>query len=313
MTKVLVTGANGFLGKKVCKLLISKGYEVIGTYRSSHPQNDEFKLIHWIKIQDLQPKEVWIEALKNCDIVIHTAGRVHQMNSNKNSDNLFFNDNTNGTDALICEILQNNSSIKQFIFISTLLVYGRYQTMPLNKNKECNPDTIYGKSKLAAENIIQKRFKNSSISWTILRPAVMYNESDSENTGNIASIVNYIKKGIPLPIKNLKNKRSFLSVNRMAEFIHFSILNENAKNKIFNVSDPEPISTEQFVLFFGKLINKKPKLVWVPFFMQYILAILGDIIQLFRIRVPWNTAVLTKISSNFWTESDSFQKISKGE
>ncbi|APJ04598.1 NAD-dependent epimerase/dehydratase family protein [Silvanigrella aquatica] len=308
MTKILVTGATGFLGKKLCKFLIKEGFNVIGTYRLYHPQDEEFNLMQWIQIKDLQPKEVWTEALNNCDVIIHAAGRVHQMELNETSNNLFIKDNIQGTEALISEILQGKNNIKQFIFISSLLVYGKFQRMPLNRNDECLPDTEYGKSKLEAEKMIQKSFHNTSINWTILRPSVMYNDSDGENTGNIASIINYLKKGTPLPVKNLKNKRSFLSINRMIDFISHSILNENVKNKILNIADPEPISTEKLVLYFGNLINKKPRLVWIPFFMQYILAIMGDIIQMFGIRVPWNTNVLTKISSDFWIESDSIPK-----
>ncbi len=295
MTKVLVTGATGFLGKALCLSLIDKGYEVFGTYRSSYPTEFEYQKVKWIKIPDLSPTEVWDIPLENCELVIHAAARVQQMQTTEKE---FHTDNVLGTKCLVDAILRNKG-IKQFIFISTIGVYGKPEKMPININQKCIPNTNYAKSKLDAEKLIKNLFQNTSTTWTIFRPTFIYG---NDHKGNFAILEKFILKGIPLPVKWLKNKRSFLSIQNMCQYVISSLLNNNAQNRTYCVADPEPISTENLVLKIGKSLNVKPKIIWVPFFVQYILALICETIKIFGIALPWSRDTLTKISGNFWVD-----------
>lgn len=301
MELIFVTGASGFLGKALCLSLLQSGYQVRGTYRSQRPTEPELQPVEWVAIDHLLPSPVWDPLLVNCQVVIHAAACVHQMRVQKSTARLFFEDNILGTQALVNAVIRAGT-IKQFIFISSLLVYGREQLMPLNKNSFCEPDTLYGESKLTAENLMRRTLSQSQTAWTILRPAVMYNSL--ANTGNVASLLHWINKKIPLPCKGVKNKRSFLSIENMCYFVKQILGNRACYGEIYAVADRHPVSTETFIRSLAKAHNKSARLIVVPLFLQYTLALVGQLLQKFGFKSPWNLDVFSKVTGNFWVDMD---------
>jgi nucleoside-diphosphate-sugar epimerase len=114
----------------------------------------------------------------------------------------------------------------------------------LTETSPCHPDTPYGRSKLAAEQALIDLTQDSPMTWTILRPTLVYVPG---NPGNMERLLNLIQRRLPLPLGAINNRRSFVYVGNLVDAILQSIEPPNTINQTFLVSDGEDLSTPQLI------------------------------------------------------------------
>lgn len=232
--KLLVTGSSGYLGSSFIK-----------QYQDKY-QFDTFSLLAQ-KIEDIN--------FNGVDVVLHCAALVHQ--KVESSYKKYHEINVEYPVKLAKLAKQNN--VKQFVFISTIAVYGE-ELETLDENTTNKPITSYGKSKLEAEKQLLE-LNDDTFIVSIIRPPMVYGK---DAPGNIESLVKLVKKVPIIPLGRINNKRSFVFVGNLCYLVDTVI--EQEKSGVFLASDDEPISTTRLIELIAKEINKKVYLIKIPFF-----------------------------------------------
>ncbi|MDK2091370.1 NAD-dependent epimerase/dehydratase family protein [Aliarcobacter butzleri] len=234
MKKLLITGSNGYLGSSF-----------INQYKDKY-DFEIFSLLNQ-KLEDIN--------FDGTDVVLHCAALVHQ--KVEHSYEKYYEVNVEYPVKLAK--LAKENGVKQFVFISTIAVYGE-EKEELNENTICNPATFYGKSKLEAEKELLK-LNDDSFTVSIIRPPMIYGKSAP---GNIDSLVKLVKKLAIIPLAKIENKRSFISIQNLCHLVDEIITQE--KQGIFLASDDKSLSTSKLIELIAKNLDKKIYLIKIPFF-----------------------------------------------
>ncbi|WP_044418064.1 NAD-dependent epimerase/dehydratase family protein [Halarcobacter anaerophilus] len=234
MNKLLITGSNGYLGSSF-----------LNQYKSKYLFK-RFSLLNQ-KIEDIK--------FDNINAILHCAALVHQ--KVEHSYEKYYEINVIYP-VKLAKIAKQNG-VKQFIFISTIAVYGEKKEK-LDENTTCNSVTPYGKSKLEAEKQLLE-LNDDNFLVSIIRPPMIYGNNAP---GNIDSLVKLVKKIPIIPLANIENKRSFISIHNLCYIINEVILQK--KSGIFLASDDEPLSTSKLIDLIAKNLDKKIYLIKIPFF-----------------------------------------------
>ena len=234
MSKILITGANGYLGSSF-----------VNQYKNKY-KFEKFSLLSQ-KLEDINFDSV--------DIVLHYAALVHQ--KVEYSYEKYHEINVEYPVKLAK--LAKQSGVKQFVFISTIAVYGE-EKEKLDEKTVYNPITPYGKSKLEAEKELLK-LNDDSFIVSIIRPPMVYGKNAP---GNIDSLIKLVKKVPIIPLGKILNKRSFISIQNLCHMIDEIITQQ--KVGIFLASDDELLSTTRLIELIAKNLNKKIYLIKIPLF-----------------------------------------------
>ncbi|MDR3112793.1 MAG: NAD-dependent epimerase/dehydratase family protein [Endomicrobium sp.] len=175
MLRVIVTGANGFVGSHIVEGLLSAKYQVSAVVRSSSnlERISHFPLFY--EYGNLTDLTFLYSCMKDADIVIHCAGAVRAFNKEE-----YFKSNVENTENICKAVLKSGKNIKKFIFISSQAAMGPSKTSePRKLDQKEEPVSDYGLSKLAAEESV-KRNLSGKIPYTILRPSSVYGPGDKD-------------------------------------------------------------------------------------------------------------------------------------
>lgn len=251
---VLVTGASGFIGLHLARALARSGWAVRRAVRTASGSDDE------VVIESIGPTTGWHQALAGVDAVIHLAARVHHQYE-EHAVELYRNVNIEGTLQLASSAA--GLGVREFIFVSTVLVHGRSNNgrAPFGESDVLTPRGLYGMSKAAAEAGLKTLAQASNMNVTVVRPPLVYG---SGAKGNFALLEKAVRLGIPLPFAGVNNRRAFLAVENLTSFIMHRLSGSNAKFDIFLVADQEQVSTPEFIRRLAKAADASPRLFWMP-------------------------------------------------
>lgn len=282
-TQVIATGITGFVGSYL-KESFKDIYEVLGISRNA---KEDSKVISY--------EHLTLEILNKSKAFIHLAGKAHDL-KNVSKPEAYFKANSELTKQVFDLFLK--STCETFIYISSVKAVADVVQDVLYEDVEPNPKTIYGKSKLAAEEYLLTNLDLNKKIY-ILRPCMIHGPG---NKGNLNLLYSFISKGIPYPMGNYRNSRSFLSVENLA-FTIKHLIEDSCPSGIYNVSDDTPLSTVDLVKIIAENMNKKAKIWAIPKFMMNYLAKLGDIFSL-----PLNTERLKKLTENYIVSNHKLKK-----
>lgn len=262
MKNILLTGANGFIGK----YFISQ-YGKIYKISTFSFLKDDFKSLHINKI----------------DVIVHLSALVHQP---KACEEAFEQVNVRNTIDLA--VKAKASGVRHFVFMSTIAVYGK-EHCSLNENLTCKPVGFYGTSKLKAEMALQE-LQDTHFTVSIIRPPMVYGYNAP---GNIKSLISLIQKIPILPLAGIKNKRSFVYVGNLCAMIEKII--ETKKSGIFLASDDTSLSTTRLIELIASGMNKKIYLVKLPFFAELLKWVKPSIYRRLYERLEVDNALTKKL------------------
>ncbi len=266
---ILVSGATGFVGKALILNLQSQERPVKALVRvkvAGLPSALEQVLdIDFSSFFSDITIHKLTKALDQVDVVIHTAARVHVMQDDVSDPLLEFRKvNRDGTLALAK--MAAKSGVKRFIFISSIKVNGESTGLSTSFTEKDDfiPTDPYGLSKYEAEQGLLALAKETGMEVVIIRPPLVYGPGVK---ANFASMINWMKKGIPLPFGAIHNKRSLVALDNLVDFIVLCADREKspkAANQVFLISDGEDVSTTQLLHKVAKALGKKAWLIPVP-------------------------------------------------
>lgn len=256
---VLLTGANGFVGKQLMTGLVkNNNYSLRAAVRNSKRESGT---INFVSIEDINAHTDWSAALKGCDVVIHTAARVHIMKEfEKKPLEAFRQVNVLGTLNLARQAAA--AGVRRFIFISSIKVNGETTAnRPFHASDTPKPEDPYAISKYEAEQGLLKLSIGTGMEIVIIRPPLIYGPGVK---GNFRLLMNCIKKRLPLPLGAIDNKRSFVSVFNLVDLVITCIDHPEAANQVFLVSDGEDISITTLLTRLGASLGLSPLLIPLP-------------------------------------------------
>lgn len=236
MNRVLVTGASGFIGSSLTRHLRSLGYYVVGLTRNIDTAQLENKtgVDEWVQCDLCDLNNNLHGVLGNIDYVVHLAGNAHQTTRMPYSE--YFRINTITTEKLALEA--SRTSVKKFIYISTIKVNGELTNMGANgafsEGSGVEPNDSYSLSKYEAEKMLRDICDASLMKYVILRPPLVYGPGVK---ANFLSLMNVVRYGVPLPMASVKNMRSLIYVDNMIDIIERCLRSDNANNQLYLLKD----------------------------------------------------------------------------
>jgi nucleoside-diphosphate-sugar epimerase len=240
--RILITGANGFVGRSLCVLAVAQGMEVIGATRTACSLPEGVKNV---VVGNIDDNTDWQNALKDCNIVIHLAARVHVMRE-KTIDPLteFRRINTAGTEQLARSASVH--SVKRLVYVSTIGVNGLYtnsDTKFTEYDIPC-PHNAYATSKWEAELVLHKIQQETGLEIVVVRPPLVYG---ADAPGNFAQLIKVIMRGVPLPLGLVRNSRDFIYVGNLIDALLVCATHAAAVGETYLLSDGESISTPDLI------------------------------------------------------------------
>ena len=270
MSKILVTGATGFVGKRLVPALISAGHEV----RCAVSKKVDWLNAEQVVVNKLEDDPDWSDALVDVDVVIHLAARVHVMNETSASAmDDYCKINSIATRNLANQAAQHN--VKRFVFLSSIKVNGEFtlKNTPFTEESIAQPEDPYGQSKLYAEQYLQAISQNTGLEVVIIRPPLIYGP---EVKANFLKMLHLIRKGLPLPFGRVKNSRSLVYIENLISALCTVATHPNAANQTYLVADDDSLSLTQMMSTIGKAMGKRSRLIPVPVsLMSFSFALLG--------------------------------------
>lgn len=280
--KILLTGANGFLGKCLYSEL-EQQFEIISLSRRNSDITCDLS-------QD-------IPSLPLVDLVIHASGKAHEVPKTINEVNNFFNTNVTGTKNLLKGLEKLNTFPKYLVFISSVSVYGLQYGENISESTPLLASDPYGNSKIEAEKLIQNWCKDNNVIYTILRLPLLIGRNPK---GNLFSMIEAIKSGIYFNIYKIDTKKSMVLVDDVSKFI----LKAAKIGGIYNLTDGiNPTFRELSNIIAYQLGKKNP--ISLPLFLIKFLAYIGDFLgSNFLI----NSIKLNKMTSNLTFDDTNARK-----
>jgi nucleoside-diphosphate-sugar epimerase len=254
--KVLVTGATGLVGRALIERLRQNGHETIAAVRSN-PKSDE------TLVGDINAKTDWSLALSNCDVVVHTAARVHQMRDDA-VDPLIEYRRVNAYGTLNLANQAAAAGVNRLVFISTIKVNGGFAEVgqPFTADDVPAPPDPYGVSKHEAEQLLRQAAAVTGMELVIIRPPLVYGPGVK---ANFESMIRWLLRGVPLPLAAVtNNRRSLVALDNLIDLIVTCLSHPAAANETFLVSDGEDLSTSDLLKRMGAALGHPARLFYVP-------------------------------------------------
>jgi nucleoside-diphosphate-sugar epimerase len=259
--RVVVTGANGFVGRRVCQRLSSDGHEVVSLIRRD--PGLEVLGTHQVTFAGGLSN-----AVRGADALVHLAAKTEASNDAA-SEAEALRVNVDLTASLAEAALR--ASLKRFIFVSSIKVNGE-QThgVPFTAAMPPAPQDTYGRSKARAEQVLRSRAEGK-LEFVVLRPPVMYGPGMK---GNLARLFEIADRGIPMPFGSITNSRDMLSVNTFVDLISKVISHPAAAGRTFLVRDGKAISTPELFRAIARSLGRRARLVPMP---KVMLSLVGSL------------------------------------
>jgi nucleoside-diphosphate-sugar epimerase len=265
--RVLVTGAEGFVGKAVCRRLIESGSmpragllnaQLWPALQAASPGVSEFAVIG-----DLGANPDLSAALKDVSVVVHLAARVHVMHDNA-VDPLheFRRVNVAGTAALARAAAE--MGVRRLVFVSTAKVNGESTSgRPFAEGDPPAPQYPYAVSKWEAEEALRSVAASTGLEVAIVRPPLVYGPGVR---ANFLRLMRLVARGLPLPLPDTKNRRSLIGVENLADCLVRCVNHPGAANETFMVSDGEDVSTRELIARLARALGRSARFLPVPEF-----------------------------------------------
>lgn len=257
MKRILITGENSYVGTSFTNYL-----------KTNYPNDYQ---IEEISVKDENWKNLDFSPY---DVIFHVAGIAH-VSTNPKLEDLYYK--VNRDLAIDVAIKAKEDKVKQFIFMSTMIVFGRPKNGIVTKDTKPNPENFYGRSKLEAEEGLRE-LESKDFLVSILRPPMIYGPGSKGNYPKLAKLA----KITPI-FPDYPNKRSMLFIENLSIFIESII--RNKQSGTFHPQNKELVQTSELVKEIANIYNHK--VIMMKLFNSII-------------RLGLNLSVLNKVFGNLY-------------
>ncbi len=258
--KVLITGADGFIGSHVVEKLVKEGYEV-----KAFSYYNSFNFWGWLDYLDkevMKNVEVFTgdirdpngvrKAMKGCDYVLHLAALIGIPYSYHSPDT-YVDTNIKGTLNLLQAA--RDEGIKRFVHTSTSEVYGTAQYVPIDEKHPINPQSPYAATKAGADFMALSFYRSFELPIVILRPFNTYGPRQSARA-IIPTIITQIRKGSDtIKLGNLKPTRDLTYVKDTANAFYKAMITDGINGEVISVGNGKEITMGDLVKLIGELMG----------------------------------------------------------
>lgn len=259
MTRILVTGATGFVGRHVLPRLLAAGHAVRAALR--RPDAVLPSGVEAAVVGDLAADTRWEAALEGVDGIVHLAGRAHVLRETiGNSEAVFRRINAEATAALAEAAAR--TGVRRLVVVSTAKVYGETSgSRPWRESDPLAPQDAYARSKVAAEQALAAVSARSGLETCSLRPPLVYGPGVG---ANFLALLRAVDRGLPLPLGRVDNRRSLVAVDNLASALVFALTAPTVVGRAFNVTDGRDVSTPELIRALARSLDRPPRLLPVP-------------------------------------------------
>ncbi len=294
MKFVLVTGATGFIGQRLCDALEKTDSDVRILGRTKPEGAEDF--YHWDLSQPVPD-----EALNGIDTVFHLAGKAHVLSSDYHDEAEYFPVNISATRKLL--EAAKSAGIRRFVYFSSVKAVGYNTETCSDETCEDLPDSMYGRSKRMAEQLVlHGGFVPEPV---VIRPVMVYGNTEK---GNLPKMIRAIRDGRFPPLSDTRNKRSMVHVDDIVQAALLAARHPAAAGNIYIVTDGQAYSTRQMYVWICEALQK-PVPGWrLPFTVLKVLAMAGDVIGKIRgRRFVFDTDAMEKLTGCEFYSSEKIQ------
>jgi len=237
--KVLITGANGFVGRALCSHLAEAGIAVRAAVRAAAPD-----VVGVVVVGDIDGATDWSRSLDGITHVVHLAGRAHVLRETaQEAEAAFRAVNFEGTRRLAEEAAARG--VRRVVFVSSVKACAESTSgPPLTEQSTPHPEDAYGRSKLDAERTLLRIAGSTNLEVAILRPPLVYGP---DVQANFLRLMQLVDRAVPLPLGSVRNRRSLVYRGNLASAIECCLTHPAAAGETFFVSDGEDVSTPELI------------------------------------------------------------------
>ncbi len=275
MFNILITGATGFVGKPLCDALSQRGHKIRKALRTPGSGGDSTNAaVESAVVGDITPQTDWSRALVGVDTVIHLAARVHVMQERAaNPLAEFRRVNVAGTEQLARSAAA--AGVKRLVYVSSIKVNGEATRGGYKFTEEDKPapEDPYGVSKWEAEQALRQIASETGLEVVTVRPPLVYGP---EVKGNFAQMLRAVRKGVPLPLASVRNRRSLVYVGNLADALIACATHPDAAGQTYLISDGVDVSTPELLRQLANGMGLQARLVpFPPTLLHAVAALLG--------------------------------------
>jgi nucleoside-diphosphate-sugar epimerase len=234
--RIVVTGADGFIGGPTCELLEHRGHLLRRVVRREQGVGHDRTTV-----PDLAELREWAPILDGADAVVHLAARAHVVREMADPTEEFRRHNVDVTRRLLEAAIA--CGVRRFVFVSSIGVNGaRTHARAFIEADEPNPVEPYARSKWSCEQLLHSMLQNAALEFAIVRPPLVYGPGAK---GNLLRMLKLVASGVPLPLASVRNRRSLLAVDNLAEALVRCVELPAAANQTFLLAEPDVYSTPE--------------------------------------------------------------------
>ncbi len=280
--KVMISGANGFVGRALCAHLGQRGLAAVPAVR--RPAGFAGESV----VGEIDGATDWTAALASCDAVVHLAARVHVMHDTAHDPlALYRATNTDATLNLARQAAR--AGVKRFVFVSSIKVNGEGRDAAYREADAPAPEDPYAISKWEAEQGLRQLAQETGLEVVILRPPLVYGPGVK---ANFRRLLDLVARGWPLPLGAIVNRRSLLYLGNFVDAIRVCLEHPAAAGQTFLIDDGRPVSTPELIRAIAQAMTRPPRLLPIPAgFLAFAGALLGK------------RAAVERLTGSLWVDS----------
>jgi UDP-glucose 4-epimerase len=298
--RVLVTGAEGFIGEHLVLRLAQKGYRVRACMHHRHPEISVPSEVEVVE-GDVRNRLPMKSAASGCELILHLAGKAHAVHEGCVDEEEYRAVNVEGTRHVLEGAVAGGA--RRIIFFSSVKVFGESTSMCMDESASPQPTTPYGRSKWEAEQLLNEYGARSGLAVCSLRLPMVYGPG---HKGNLSRMIAAIDRGRFPPLPQMRNHRSMLHIENLIQATLLAMRTGGPLRPCYVVTDARPYSITEIYESLRTRLGRPISRWRMPTKLLKAAAYCGDVFE----RVtgqssPLTSPMLDKLIGSAWYSSDA--------